>query len=120
MLAETHLTFCKEGTPQIEELFDMIEKYLNGGATLDEFEIWLLGNLQRILDSRDETSIRMANQIDADLMELGEGLLDNEVFREHLAGYANQARTIYVSSTIHDSIVQELVAPSVSSVPFCL
>lgn len=93
----------------INELLDIVEDYLNGSTALAHLEIWLLGNLQTILDSRDETSIRMANQIDGDLVELGEGLLDNEVFRERLTGYYNEAKTIHVS------IPQELAAASVST-----
>ena len=67
-----------------EKLLDSIQGYLNGDFSLQSLESWLLAYLQRILDSGDKKAIALANEIDADLVELGEGLIDEIVLREHL------------------------------------
>jgi len=52
-----------------------------------------MSNLQRILDSGDQKAMEVANQIDADLIEFGEGLIDETVFRERLESYARACVT---------------------------
>ena len=76
------------------ELLDHIRDYLNDHCTLQDLESWLLSNMQRILDSGDEAAIDVANEIDADLVELGEGLLDEVTFREHLQSLSSRRDTI--------------------------
>lgn len=53
-----------------------------------------MSNLQAILDSGDEETIRAADQIDADLVELGEGLMDEITLREHLQSYVSLKQSI--------------------------
>jgi hypothetical protein len=60
------------------------ESYLAGGLSRDDLELWLVGNLQEILDNDDPDGIAAANAIDADLIELNAGLLSEEEFRERL------------------------------------
>ena len=50
--------------------------------------------MQRILDSGDKAAIDIANEIDADLVELGEGLIDEVTLREHLQSYVGISETI--------------------------
>ena len=64
-----------------------MDSYLLLHCTRRELETWLLSNLQRILDSGEEAAIDLANKVDADLVELGEGLMDELTFRERLQGY---------------------------------
>ena len=56
-----------------------------------------MSNMQRILDSGDEKAIAHANEIDADLVELGEGLIDEMALREHLQSLISIRDTIPVS-----------------------
>jgi len=76
------------------QLLNYVNDYLNGHCTLRDLETWLLSNLQRILDSGDEVAIEAANQIDADLIELGEGLIDEAAVRERLENYVRFRETI--------------------------
>lgn len=72
------------------QLLIYIHRYLDVADvayTLRDLETWLLSNLQRILDSSEDEAIEVANQIDADLIELGEGLINEATFRERLEGY---------------------------------
>ncbi len=54
-------------------------------------ETWLLQHLQAILDSGDAEALALANQVDADLMELGERLIDNEKLNHRLHSYIRSA-----------------------------
>ena len=80
-----YLTLCdRGGFVMDQELLDHIRDYLNDQCTLQDLEVWVLSNLQKILDSGDKATIAIANEIDADLVELGEGLIDELTLREHL------------------------------------
>ncbi|MBI2909151.1 MAG: hypothetical protein HYX92_16015 [Chloroflexi bacterium] len=68
----------------LRELLNRIYDYVMGRSTLAGLETWLLSNLQEILDSGDDKAIHVANQLDADLVELGEGLIDEATFRQRL------------------------------------
>ena len=64
-----------------------MDSYLLLQRTLRDLEAWLLSNLQQILDSGEKTAIDLANELDADLVQLGEGLIDELAFREKLQTY---------------------------------
>ena len=73
-----------------------MDSYLLLHCTLRDLETWLLSNLQRILDSGEEIAIDLTNDVDAGLVELGEGLIDEVTFREHLQSYLRIRDTIPV------------------------
>ncbi len=68
----------------ISKLLEKVWLYLNGDRTLEYLETWVLSNLQIILDSGDAEAIEIANKLDADLVELGEGLLAEKTLRNNL------------------------------------
>lgn len=78
----------------LQQLLKNIWRYLSAQCTLQDLEAWVLSNLQRILDTGDKAAIRMANQIDADLVELGEGLIDESTFLERLQSLVRLSETI--------------------------
>ena len=69
------------------QLLNCIDSYLLLQYTLRDLEAWLLSNLQRILDSGEKAAIDLVNEVDAGLVELGEDLIDELTFREHLQRY---------------------------------
>ena len=79
------------------QLLNYVNNYLNGYCTLKDLQTWLLSNLQRILESGDEAAEKVANQIDADLVELGEGLVDEAGVRERIESYARFGETILLA-----------------------
>ncbi len=79
-----------------KELHQKIESYLNGTISIDDLEVWLVSNLQGILDSGDDEIIEIANQIDADLVELREEILSMEDLYDHLQSHLGQLETISV------------------------
>lgn len=80
----------------LRDLLNRVNEYLNGYCILTDLETWLLSHLQRILESGEEAAIEVANQIDADLIELGEGLIDETAVRERLETYVRIRETIPV------------------------
>jgi hypothetical protein len=64
------------------EVLLRIAAFLDDRLSLTELESWLLGNLQAIHASRDPATIELAHEMDADLVQLGEGLIDLESLRQ--------------------------------------
>ena len=77
-----------------------MDSYLLLHCTRRELETWLLSNLQRILDSGEEAAIDLANKVDADLVELGEGLMDELTFRERLQSYGKIGDTVSATASV--------------------
>ena len=73
------------------DLLEEIDRYLCRVTTLQDLETWLLENLQRILNSGDVQAMTLANQLDADLIDLREGLLDTAGFRARLTRELREA-----------------------------
>lgn len=80
-----------------DTLLSRIHDCLIGLSTIRELEAWLLSHLQEILDTADQKGIELANQIDADLVELGEGVITESVFYSRLQRYYLTAETISAS-----------------------
>lgn len=68
------------------QLTGIVNSYLLGQLSLDCLEDWLLSHLQEILDGRDQKTIELANAIDAGLIALNEGTIDE-------AGFYRRAQT---------------------------
>lgn len=81
----------------LRELLNHIDIYLILRCTVRDLETWLMSNLQQILDSGDTQTIEIANSVDADLVELNEGLIDEVILRERLDSYVRAYNTIPVS-----------------------
>jgi len=100
-----------------QELLDHIRDYLNDQCTLQDLEAWVLSNLQRILDSGDEKAIAHANEIDADLVELGEGIIDELTLQKHLQGFISERDTILVSSPDIEPVATAVTTASDRTIP---
>lgn len=98
----------------VRQLLNYIDRYLLFRCTVRDLETRLLSNLQEILDSGDSKAVKLANNVDADLVELGEGLVDETTFRERLEVYLRAYETTLVTfseakhaATVHASTVAE-------------
>jgi len=104
-----------------DELLKSIYQYLNGIWTLQLLQEWLLSNLQDILNSGDNYATDIANEIDADLIQISEGLIDEADIQDRLASYAMRLETIHLvykkkSPVTHtDSYVAETVREKVEN-----
>lgn len=56
-----------------------------------DFQGWVLEHLQAIIDSGDEVALKVADEIDADLVSINEGLLDEDGFRKNVRKYITAA-----------------------------
>ena len=88
-------------------LLASLERYLNHETSLHEVGDWLLTHLQEILDSGDQQTIHIANQVDADLVELNERLIDETVLRERFQSYlaSDRAASSYLTHAYSESDV---------------
>jgi len=82
----------------LTQLLNYMDSYLLAHCTRRDLETWLLSNLQIILDSGEKAAIDLANKVDADLVEFGEGLMDELTLREHLQSYIRPGDTLLVQS----------------------
>lgn len=80
-----------------------IELYLSGEMRVEELETWLIARLQLFLDCGDKKIRELVNEMDADFMELHEGLIDEkELYNRlralhqasHVPGYATGADSL--------------------------
>jgi hypothetical protein len=78
------------------ELLNRIDSYLRGESSLQHLEEWLVSNLQNIIDSRNQKAIDLADKIDADLVELAEGLLGESTIRDYLQRYVMDIQTVSI------------------------
>lgn len=81
----------------LTQLLKYIDLYLLSHCTVRDLETWLVSNLQQILESGDSNAIEVANKVDADLVELGERLIDEATFRERLDSYVMTCNTVLAS-----------------------
>ena len=88
-------------TPLLSEIVEKIDSYLNGLSSDRELEGWIVANLQRILDSGDTEAVRLADEIDASFVELGEGIMDQTTIRSRLGALEQAARQSLPRSAVY-------------------
>lgn len=75
----------------LQQLLTQVRSYLDSALALEDLETWLIQNLQAIIDSGDRVALWVANQIDADLVEFGEGLFGEDILRRRLQVFCETA-----------------------------
>ena len=91
----------------LSQLLAEIDGYLAGQRTLRDVESWLVSRLQAISRSDDALTMEIANQVDADLIEFGEGILSEDVLWERWHDYVRRGRTVITSATIQSMASQK-------------
>jgi hypothetical protein len=74
------------------DLLNLVQDYLDGRLTVRHVEVWLTSRLQPIIRAGDPATVQLADSIDADLIEFGEGLIDEDTLRELWRGYLDRVR----------------------------
>jgi len=69
-----------------EELLGQIDSFFTGKLGLKEFELWIVGNLQRFLSGGDKEAIEAIDRIDVSLVQLGDDVIDQLEFADVLLG----------------------------------
>lgn len=80
----------------LHQLLNSMDSYLLGMIALSDLEDWLVSNLQEILDSGEQQTIDIANHLDADIVEFGEGLIEVPTLNERLLSYILDAQTVSI------------------------
>ena len=78
------------GREQVRQVW----RYLNGETRLEDLEEWSVSRFQALLTVPDPQAQSLFNGIEADLIELGLGLLTEQEMRQHLEGLAREAETV--------------------------
>lgn len=103
----------------LHHLVAQIEECLQGRSSTTDLEGWLVSNLQRILDSGDAEAVRLANELDADLMAAGDAALEENEFWRRLDSYVRRAQTIQRTEQISsDAILHTLVETEAVNITF--
>lgn len=69
-----------------------------------EFELWVVGNLQAVLDSDDSEAITAFDQVDVLLVQIGDDVIDSQEFAQTLLDIVlQQARTVAMSALVYVS-----------------
>jgi len=78
----------------VAELVAAVDAYLVGRWTLQELEAWLAARTRAIYGSGDRRAMDLANKLEADLIDLGEGVADEATIRKHWEGYLSHLTTL--------------------------
>lgn len=78
----------------LQELIKAVDEYLVGGRTLRDIEAWLAAGTRAIRASGDQRAADFANELDADLVDFGEGLINETEIRERWEGYVRRLTTV--------------------------
>lgn len=76
----------------LSEILDKIDSYLTGASNDRQLEGWIVANLQRILDSGDTVAIRLADEVDASFIDVGEGIIDQTILHRRFDDLVGNAR----------------------------
>lgn len=68
----------------ISQLLGRVQSYLYGNFSLSDLAVWFAENLTEILEANDLAAKQIADELDADLIWLHEGLITEEEFRRRL------------------------------------
>lgn len=68
--------------------------------------MWLASRLQPIIRAGDPATVQLADNIDADLIEFGEGLIDRETLTERWRSYLDRVRVRVLFSSAFAHVYQ--------------
>ena len=89
------------------EFLDVLMDFLSQDMSIEDFQKWLLGNLQIILNSGDLVMIDAANALDADLMELGEHVIEQGELIRNVDVYIRKLETIVTKTKREEGLIVE-------------
>ncbi len=76
-----------------QPLLSELSRYSAGLSTVTGLEMWLVSELQNILDTRDQEAISLANEVDGILVEFSEALTSEPELLERIQALVRIAET---------------------------
>jgi len=95
-----------------QKILNQLKKFSSGALDNQAVEQWVLSNYQQILDSGEETAIRLANDINSLFVEQGEDLLSVDELESALIDLLKREESS-VSIQLGQSAVRPSACPSV-------
>lgn len=80
------------------ELLAEIGRYVAGESGVNDLQGWLVAHLQAIVESSDQVAIKVANQLDVDLIHLTDGVVSEQSVWEHLVEVIREHDPFLLSS----------------------
>ncbi|MBI2170851.1 MAG: hypothetical protein HYU30_02355 [Chloroflexi bacterium] len=68
----------------LDEILDQVEAYLGGLTTLRELEFWVMDSFDAVMGMGDWDAMVLANDLDADLVEVKQGRLSEDALKDSL------------------------------------
>jgi hypothetical protein len=82
------------------EILAAVDEYLIGVRTLRSLEEWLVARLQSIAKSGDAAAVKLADELDADLVDFSEGDLEEVALQKRWKGYLSRERTVVIPGDV--------------------
>lgn len=77
-----------------QRLFQKATEYVDGTIDLQELEVWLLPNLENILDAGNENSIALAKLIEGGAIEIQAGLSSRKKLSQELKKLLSSSKAV--------------------------
>ena len=76
------------------ELIKETKHYLSGKSGDHDLESWVVGNLQRALNSGDAAALHLVNEVDVSFIEVGEGIIDRAELNARLNDLVREVKAL--------------------------
>lgn len=97
-----------------QPLLSALSRYAAGLSSARDLEVWLVSELQTILDSGDQEAIDLANQVEGRLIEFSDGLMPEAELRDDIEARVRMAETLRVELAEAPQSVEDRAASSAS------
>ena len=92
------ISFDGEGCGVMDHLLVEVKAYMYGKITLVQLQSFLTGILQAMKPSGNDAIIQLASEIDADIVWLGEGIIDVDTFHRRLRVFVLSVNSVSKSA----------------------
>ena len=103
----TTFSMSKLDNTMRSEFITVLMDFLRQNISIEDLQKWLLGNLQIILDSGDPVMIDAANALDANLMELGEHVIEQDELIHNVDVYIRKLETIATKMELGEHVIEQ-------------
>ena|SRR5437870_378027 len=83
-----------------EEVLRIFSQFSSGQLSFEQFEEWVVSHLQVALDSGDQEVIRLMDEADGLLLQLGVGEVDDVAVLNGIDALVREAQTVRVSMSM--------------------
>jgi len=89
------------------DLMSVVYDYLDHALSLEQLEDWIVPRLPLVFEVADSPLAKLAGTIELGFAEIGEGLIDEEEFRNRLAALAQEQKSFTFFYFLADAPIVE-------------